>query len=319
MTSSDARMRIAVAGDDGYARHIGALLCSLFENQSGRYRIDVFLLSKDISPHSCGHLLAICRRYGSQLTVCPIAADVFGDAPAPAHYSTVNYYRLLLPMLIDPAIDRVLYLDGDMIVLGPLDEAWETDITGVAVGAVGDGKRLPDDAPDVVAQDSVLFNSGFLLFNLEYWRRYQILEKLLAFIRQQGDRGIMRYVDQDALNAVLGDQWRPLPLKFNVQPSVFVPKRRTVFSEEEKAASRQDPVVIHFCGPKKPWNFRSAHPQSGAYWRYARLTPWNGLGYTDFSIQEWATRDLKKVVSQAASPGMYRLLQRAYRRINRRP
>lgn len=318
MIRNDARMRIALAGDDGYARHIGALLCSLFENQSGRYRIDVCILSRAISPRNCGHLIAICERYGSQLTVCPVAADVFRDAPAPAHYSPVNYFRLLLPALVDPAIDRVLYLDGDMIVLGPLDEVWETDISDVAVGAVADGKRLPEDAPAVVPHHRTSFNSGFLLLNLDYWRRQGIMEQLLAFIGEQGAHGVMRYVDQDALNAVLGDRWRPLPLRFNVQPSAFVPERRTVFSESEKAASRQAPVVIHFCGPKKPWHVRSPHPENRAYWRYARLTPWNGLGYSDFTIDAWARHDLEKIVSQTTSPGLYRMIQRAYRRVSRR-
>jgi lipopolysaccharide biosynthesis glycosyltransferase len=315
---SGARMRIALAGDDGYARHIGALLCSLFENQSGRYRIDVFLLSRRISARNCGHLITICERYGSQLTVCPVAADVFCNAPVPAHYSPVNYFRLLLPALVDPAVDRVLYLDGDMIVLGPLDEAWEADIADVAVGAVADGKRLPADAPAAVPQDGASFNSGFLLLNLDYWRRHGVMEQLFAFIGEQGARGVMRYVDQDALNAVLGNRWRPLPLKFNVQPSAFVPDRRTVFSEAEKAASRQAPIVIHFCGPRKPWHLRSAHPENRAYWRYARLTPWNGLGYSDFTIDAWARRDFGKIVSRTSSPALYRIIQRAYHRVSRR-
>ncbi|HJQ84305.1 MAG TPA: glycosyltransferase family 8 protein [Candidatus Binatia bacterium] len=307
-------MRIALAGDDGYARHLGALLCSLFENQSGRYRIDVSVLSKDISPRNCGRLLTICRRFGSQLTVFPIDRDVFRQAPVPAHYSDVNYYRLLLPRLIDPRLDRILYLDGDIVVLGALDAAWETDVSDCALAAVKDGKRIREDG----AQPTAQFNSGVLLFNLAYWRRHAIVDDVLAFIRDPANQAAIRYVDQDALNAVVGTCWRALPLAFNVQPFAFAAKRRTAFSDEERAAAARDPVVLHFCGPRKPWNYQCEHPQRGVYWRYARLTPWQRQGYSDFSLTAWAEkqrRRLAALVAGTAPPAMSRLLRVMYHQV----
>jgi lipopolysaccharide biosynthesis glycosyltransferase len=223
-------MVIALAGDDAYARHIGALACSLLENRSGRYPIDIFILSKDISARNRGYLSDVCSRYGSRLTFLSVDPDVFADAPVPAHYSDVNYYRLLLPALLDPGMGKVLYLDADIIVRAPLDDVWETDVTDVALCAVRDGKRLPEHGQRGTREDPVPFNSGVLLLNLDYWRARHVLDDVLRFIRQPENHGVLRYVDQDALNAVVQDQWWPLPLVFNVQPFVFGPNRRTIFA-----------------------------------------------------------------------------------------
>jgi lipopolysaccharide biosynthesis glycosyltransferase len=308
----DDRMRIAVAGDDSYARHIGALLCSIFENQSGKYRIDVFVLSKDISSEHSAHLLTICRRYGSQLTILPVDQDTFRNAPAQAYYTDVNYYRLLLPELLDARIDRILYLDSDIIVLAPLDDVWQTDVTSFAAAAVPDGRRLRDDEMPGTADRTVPVNSGLLLLNLDHWRRQRVFDQILAFIRQPDNETMLRYVDQDALNAVLAGRCRSLPLRFNVQPFVFDPARRTVFSADERALALKDPAVIHFCGPRKPWHYRCVHPYRSLYWKYARMTPWRGTGYVDLSLPEWALR-----LSTMAPPVIYDLLRVIYRRATR--
>ena len=57
------------------------------------------------------------------------------------HLPRAAYYRLFLSSLLSSVIDKVLYLDGDIIVRHSLLPLWQTDLTGYAVGATIDASE----------------------------------------------------------------------------------------------------------------------------------------------------------------------------------
>lgn len=91
------------------------------------------------------------------------------------------WYPLYLPELIE-ALDRVLYLDADTLVVDSLEPLWETDL--------GD--------------DLIGFDSGVLLLDLAGLRDGDWMTRVREFALAHGDQLVVPV--QDALNAVLAER-----------------------------------------------------------------------------------------------------------------
>ena len=121
------------------------------------------------------------------------------------------YYRLLLVSILPTDIEKVLYLDCDIIVCGDISYLWKIDLENYAVAAISDLKIMPLNGIHSqtlsMSYDLAYFNSGFMLVNLSYWRRYNLERRLLTFLKTH----IVVFHDQDALNYVLKGKWFMLP------------------------------------------------------------------------------------------------------------
>ena len=141
----------------------------------------------------------------------------FCDLPAldDAAVTQAAYYRLELARLLPLSIDKVLYLDGDIIVRKCLDELWNTDISNFAVAVVTDFLEQSHEEENYlkVERKCGYFNSGVMLVNLKYWREHNLREDYYRFIQNHPER--IRYWDQDVLNYVLNEQKLKLPIKYN--------------------------------------------------------------------------------------------------------
>lgn len=87
----------------------------------------------------------ICRiveSYHQTIKSYEITKDTLSEFPETGAYSLACYLRLFAPTLL-PDVDKVLYLDCDLIVNGNLDELWNTDLEGYAVAAVHDAPHCP--------------------------------------------------------------------------------------------------------------------------------------------------------------------------------
>jgi lipopolysaccharide biosynthesis glycosyltransferase len=175
-----------------------------------------------------------------------------------------------------PELDRVLYLDADTIVTGPLDELFARDLSHYALAAVVNPLYawMSDTFLQGLGVPSICkyFNSGVLLMNLDDWRANRYTESILEFGCQQdvGD-----WPDQNALNAVLWSKCDLIPPRWNALTVYFYGGRRYLcYSASDVDAAREDPAIVHFIGPYKPWHYRSKHPFRAEYFEHARKTPW---------------------------------------------
>ena len=191
------------------------------------------------------------------------------------HLSKECYLRLIAPDILPPKLDRILYLDSDVIVLDQLRPLWETDLLGRSVAAVPDVLTQRPRAGLGLPTDHIYVNSGVLLIDLKAWRRRGITAKLKAFIGAKG--ALLEYHDQDALNAVLLDDILPLDYRWNLQTQHIRFGRRALGSVygSIRAAARS-PAILHYAGPNKPWLFRARTARKGDYLRFQDRTAWRG-------------------------------------------
>lgn len=112
----------------------------------------------------------------------------------------------MIPVL---PVERVLYLDADVLIRDDLGALWNTDLNGKPIGTVRD-VGFPMGHDDM--ERSPYFNAGVLLMDLAHIRG------TVNVLRTAAEAFLdAKYADQDALNTHFRDAWHPLPMKWNAQ------------------------------------------------------------------------------------------------------
>lgn len=181
-----------------------------------------------------------------------------------------TYYRIEIPSLVP--VSRLLFLDCDMICEGKLASLWETNLDGKILGAVESHlfeKRLGDLG--VYHKTEKCMNAGLLLIDVKKWKLFHITSKIRNFVLQHPS--LLKYQDQDALNAVLTGNWKILNPKYNVQSPLVVEGRINPDAQQRKLDLKalKFPIIIHYTSQNKPWNNIQRHPWRKEYYKYNHL------------------------------------------------
>jgi len=268
-------IQVACAADAAYLPHCAAMLHSLLARHATAHVH--FLHSEAACPDGLSALASMVGRQGGRFTSHPIPAETLDGLPRLRDIPPLMWYRIRLPELL-PALDRVLYLDADMLVVDDLTPLWQTQLAGYYLAAVSNVMEpYARDWPDALglARAEDYFNSGLLLLNLDAMRRDDMPARLAAYGREAGKR--LRWPDQDALNALLAHRRLPLHPRWNCQNSLFYyPRARDVFGADAVAEAVRNPAIVHFegGGVVKPWHYLSRHPYRRHYVEHRRATPW---------------------------------------------
>jgi lipopolysaccharide biosynthesis glycosyltransferase len=163
------------------------------------------------------------------------------------HGNYMVYARMFLADLL-PEIDRVIYLDSDLLINRSIDEIWQIELNGCSIGGVSMG-----DLDKVAVERNFLleiglpktaqyFNSGVLLIDLALWRSKQMTKACLDFLATHPSRCIG---DQTVLNALFSLDFIRIPDQYNI----MVPRDTASY------ADGLPPGVFHFAANPKPWDF----------------------------------------------------------------
>lgn len=155
------------------------------------------------------------------------------------HITSSACYRLFAPSLL--SVDKVIYLDADLIVLDDIKKLWEFEPKYIA--GVQDAMYIKQAKKNGLSH--LYINSGVMVFNLKNLRKidyYKRIEKT-----QTGEYNLS-LLDQDIINIAFGDLIEHLPLKWNVYSKIY-PETTC-----DMIKARQNPSIIHWCGKDKPWN-----------------------------------------------------------------
>lgn len=120
-------MEILVCPDNGYAMPTGIMLISLFENNPDA-TINIHVIYTALSNENMKLLARIAEQYGHRISFYRTVPDscIKFDGAHQQKLSVSAYLRLTAHLMLPQTIDKVLYLDGDIIVRGSLQELWAT-------------------------------------------------------------------------------------------------------------------------------------------------------------------------------------------------
>lgn len=298
--SESNRIEILCATDDNYAALCGIMLTSLFESNRNE-KIHVHILTGALSADNQKKYEQLAKQYNVEIDVLEVDQTKFDNCPIwPGdHLSIAAYYRLIAPILL-PGIDKILYLDCDIIVNDSLKPLWNENIEQKALGAVIDAEFYNEEFYErlQLSRENLYFNSGVLLINLKYWREHHVTERCFDCITTQREK--LRWHDQDTLNVVLQREIKLLPIRYNLQTpfllSVFTEHYKDV--QDEIMDSVKSPCIIHYIGGGKPWQGQSLHPFKSYFMAAKAASLWKD---TDLRIQ-------KSKLSDRIKAGISRLL-----------
>ncbi|WP_170924757.1 glycosyltransferase family 8 protein [Candidatus Enterococcus clewellii] len=262
------KIPVVSASDEHYAPFLCVMITSILENTSPNTEIDFYILDDQISRKSKNYLRQTVNIHSNQATIefIPVNSQLYEDFLVSDHITTTAYFRISLPSLLkEYSYKKILYIDADTLVLDDIRELYDSPLHNKVIGAVIDpGQTKALDRLGIHSTD-YYFNSGVMVVDLEKWREQNITEKTLNFLTEHGDR--ILYHDQDALNAVLYEQWAPLHPKWNMQTSLIFERHPAPTNEYEQLYKDgiAAPSIIHFTGHDKPWNTLKGHPYQQLY------------------------------------------------------
>lgn len=324
---------VVFAVDENFAMPLAATLRSALDCLSGDRRMRIYVLDGGIRLATKYRVHRSLPAGRFELNWVEVDDSALGFVPVSGHAKRVNYYRILMPQLLPAELQRVIYLDADLIIRADLGKLWDLDLNGTPCLAAQDcaapyfdsaiavanfarcGRHLGSVQPVPNYRELGLdprtpyLNSGVLLVDLDVWRREDFSSRMIDCLDR--NREHVRWWDQYALNVVMAGQWGALDVRWNQGANAFSypswsqsPFDRTTFE-----ALRDDPKIIHFTTQYKPWLVTCLHPLRSEFFQSVDRTAWKGW-------RPWRTTNVRTLFELAKT--QERRLRLARRRVGHR-
>jgi len=245
-------IHVAFCIDNGFAIHLAALIHSLGTHLKHDFQLKCHILGRlnkenisKLSSLVSNDLNVIFHENIPDYKKIPISS-LYNN-----RLNEVTYYRFAIPEVLHN-VEKVLFIDADMIAVGDISPLWSVDMGGSVAAVVSDhilgGDKKKQQERGILS--GRYFNAGFILMDLSKWRGNNISQQALDLLI---DNNGFEHNDQDALNIILQNKVLYLDEKWNAQPNHLVQKDMLV------------PILVHFCGQEKPWHAYCVHPFKDSY------------------------------------------------------
>jgi lipopolysaccharide biosynthesis glycosyltransferase len=278
---SAEHVHVVFCADRSYMQHGAVAAVSILENSPGT-AIRFHYVTCDEEAEAEAKLAATIARYpGATLEFHRVDEQRIARAFADRHVTRAAYLRFLAPEMLPADIERIVYIDCDVVVVDDIRKLAGIDLQGRAVGATPDADWT-QGAPDQrllalgLGPEHSYVLSGMLVMDLVLWRRQDLTRRIFECVDRLG--GQLAYHDQDAFNVALGNEIHLIDKRWNLQALAFGRWFRHNLPAEHRdtAAARKSPGVIHYSTADKPWLFRSRARKRALYFRYLDRTAWRG-------------------------------------------
>lgn len=250
-------MNILFAADRGYRDHIFFCIQSFlrFPVEEG---YDIFLLHSDWTEEDRRELEEGTGNHG-RVHFIYVDPELFAAFPENPRYPKLIYYRIFAAQLLPQDLERILYLDGDTIVINSLRELYDTEFGTAWYGACTHVRKFLTKVNQHrlgMEEEYSYINSGVLLMNLKELRKNQNIKEVLAYAKQR--KAYLTLPDQDIITALYGSKTILLDaMKYNLSDRLLLfynaaPANKNV----DLDWVRKNAVIIHYYGKNKPWNSR---------------------------------------------------------------
>lgn len=265
-------MNILVAVNDEYVRPLQVMLASLFRYETGS--VDVYLFYSRITPENRKKISLCIEKAGARLIEVPVADDFFQNAPIRCHFSKEMYYRVLCSEALPVTLDRILYLDADILIRGSLRQLYEMDFQGKTLIGVIDMIQIRYFQKDYQAhkaelglsEEDVYINSGVLLINLVKMREWNVWQDFIVQLEEK--REVLQFPDQDLINIIFRGEIGVAEEIYNYPTIILTASSRLQWLM--KGWIREKPLIVHYQCRSKPWHTDYIGKYYFEYQRYLR-------------------------------------------------
>ncbi len=268
-------MNILVTLNRGYLKYLKVMLFSLCENNPHN-NFDVYVVHNSLTSEDFCELSFI--RENLSVHSVSVPSEFLKDAPTTDRYPKEMYYRIFVSRLLPKTVDRVLYLDPDIVVINSVDKLYNVDLGDNLFAAAShlDENGIITAVNDIrlsVPMGTGYYNSGVMVMDLEKLRKELSEKDIFDFIRRHKSSLILP--DQDVLNGVYGHRVKSLnPYIYNLSDRILTIHNVKNIQSEKKIFLDwidKNTVIIHYCGRNKPWKEKYIGELDFYYKIYERL------------------------------------------------
>ena len=252
-------INILISVDRNYLDKAETMLHSFRRNNSEE--VTVYLMNHCLSDAEIKKFKKYLRLYlRMDLEVIDVPMTVFDQLPLNyGRFSIEIYYRVLAQFLLPQTVDRIMWLDADIVLCGSICEFYHQEFEGKLLVVCPDAACEDEEIVQIkdnlgLPKEHIYFNSGVLLLNIEELRKKTNLDEILKATQSIAE--YFTYPDQDLLNYLYSGKIKYCDRdRFNCQVIGYGKLTR---------AQVDNIVVLHYAGTHKPWLFYYLHELSKA-------------------------------------------------------
>lgn len=260
---------IMICTDNNYLYQTSVLIKSLIINNNDKL-FDIYIVGNDLENKELNNLINRFNGENSinQINYINVGVKNLNVFQVSGHISAAAYYRILALDMLPESVDRVLYLDCDIIVNGDIKNLYNIDFNDDLIAAAEDvkiSKKFKDVYENLQLDNNErYFNSGVILFNVGELRKIDGFENQLMNIAM--DKNIvLRFHDQDVLNKYFYKKTKFIDDKLYNQVVKGIKNRK----EADWVCSNS--IIIHYADRRKPWKYNYVGYLDDEWWKYEIL------------------------------------------------
>ncbi|GKS81694.1 glycosyl transferase [Ligilactobacillus pabuli] len=259
-------MNLLFAVNDGFVDQMLTVVYSILQNSQPDW-VRVYVIQEQPLEQT-EKIEQFCQNKQVEYVPLVVTGNEFADAKVTGRYPQTIYYRLLAHKYLPETLDKILYLDADLLCINDITPLYETNLDGYLYAACShSGLTNVTDVVNKVRlgneEADAYYNSGVLLMNLTEIRRRVDPKDIFAFI--ENNKFNLLLPDQDILNGLYGHEILALPdelWNFDARKNHLYEARS--MGEWDLNWIISHTGILHFCGRDKPW-------KTGYFGRYAAL------------------------------------------------
>lgn len=275
-------MNFILGFDNGYCPFAATTIASVCKNNVGHHNFYAFI--NNISNENRTKLINDVTKFGSSIsfiniTQKDVAKFPIGAGTANDYVSIATYFRLFITSKLPIDVQRVIYLDCDVIVDANISEIWNWKFSkGKFILAADDYPTTAENSIKRLGIDTY-FNAGVFVIDVSVAKKYINEEVILQYLIDNKKK--IKFHDQDILNALLHDKRELMPIRYNVLNIYYKKKFSLPKCYNDTCDFLENPAIIHFSSRYKPWHTECTHPLINKFETYISLTSY--ANYTKHS------------------------------------
>lgn len=283
------KLNVVYHSSDLFSPVLGTSIVSLFENNKVFNDIEVFVFENKISEKNKNRLNSLADKYHRKLVFIPMPdinkVENLGMKSIKDNWMFDSYCRMFLDNYLPEDINRVLYLDSDVLVVDSLVELWETDLGTCPAAVVRNCVSESYFKLFGMNDSSIYCNSGVILIDINRWREMNIDQRVRDYVK--ANNGYVFFMEQTTLSVVLQDELVSLHPRYNALSEItnmnykemcIFRKPKRYYDEKIFNEAKNDPAIIHmtnsFLVINRAWYEVTNHPAKDIYRYYYSLTGW---------------------------------------------
>ena len=305
------KIPVVLISDDNFIMPTCVAITSLIVNKAPETEYDIYIIMAECSDESYAKIQEL-NELGTRVNLVRASLDEYRDIKQLAHISIACLLKFDVSELVLD-YDKLLYLDGDIIVRGDLSKLYNVELGDSYAAGVKELGNITEDTGNV--------NAGIMLFNAKRIRDEKLNIKMREIRRSLGDRSSM---DQQTYNIATGKNYKYVDIRYNcVPPKILSMQESDVAKINELYNSNysslqnivDSAVIIHYASGEKPWKY-TFKPWAKEWYKYYMMSPYKNVEFKLRGIWSYRFDKLRKNVKEQGIRGIINILSDRKKRKN---